>query len=210
MILAALAGTGGLAEAQGTAPPADGAVIEPQQQPVPAPQVAAPPAVVEEEHPAPNSIFAEGLGGGLWYSINYERLVIDQLGVRIGVGVIPLSASASGGGTTTSSTAVYVPVPIEVNYVGLRAGSHVFEMGGGATLTFWSGEASSGGLTSSASAVSIIGQVHLGWRIHPVGGGFMFRMGLMALIGEGLDVSNLGSAGIGVLPWGYLSLGASF
>jgi hypothetical protein len=187
--------------------------MQPQQQPqqqMPAPQAAPPPVLEEEEHPAPNSIFAEGLGAGLWYSINYERLVIDQLGVRIGVGVVPLSASASGGGSTASSTAVYVPVPIEVNYVGLRGGSHVFEMGGGATLTFWSGEASSGGLTSSASAVSVVGQVHLGWRIQPVGGGFMFRMGLMALIGEGLDVTNLGSAGIGVLPWGYLSLGASF
>jgi hypothetical protein len=32
----------------------------------------------------------------------------------------------------------------------------------------------------------------------------------MALIGEGLSVSNIGSPGIGMMPWGYLSLGASF
>jgi hypothetical protein len=51
----------------------------------------------------------------------------------------------------------------------------------------------------------------VGYRLHPVdGAGFQFRVGLMALIGEGLALSNPDPKSLGVLPWGYISLGASF
>ena len=60
--------------------------------------------------------------------------------------------------------------------------------------------------------MTAMGTAIVGYRIHPVGGsGFHFRVGAMALIGKGLSLSK-GAApdAIGVLPWPYLSLGASF
>jgi hypothetical protein len=51
----------------------------------------------------------------------------------------------------------------------------------------------------------------VGYRLHPVGdAGFMFRVGAMALVGKGLSLSTGDPEKIGVLPWLYLSLGASF
>ncbi len=51
----------------------------------------------ESDRPAPNSIFLEGLGSGVLYSINYERRVIDDLGLRIGLGHVQFGSP--GGGT---------------------------------------------------------------------------------------------------------------
>src|SRR5215472_12926341 len=42
----------------------------------------------QEEHPPPNSVYLEGLGAGVLYSLNYERLLTDDLGVRGGVSYI--------------------------------------------------------------------------------------------------------------------------
>ena len=62
------------------------------------------------------------------------------------------------------------------------------------------------------------GTVHLGYRLHPVdGGSFQFRIGAMAIGGQGLSLSDsaalsdgAGSDEFGVVPWLYLSLGAGF
>ena len=55
------------------------------------------------------------------------------------------------------------------------------------------------------------GTLMLGYRLHPVGGaGFQFRIGMMALIGPGLNVFGDDPYSVGVLPWGYISFGAGF
>jgi hypothetical protein len=51
----------------------------------------------------------------------------------------------------------------------------------------------------------------VGYRLQPVDhAGFQFRVGLMALAGNGLGLSSPDPKTIGILPWGYLSVGASF
>src|SRR4051812_34428244 len=70
----------------GAATPADPAAAPPVEAPPSA--LAAPvapagmgvAATPAPRKPAPNSIYAEGLGAGLAYSINYERMVLDDLG----------------------------------------------------------------------------------------------------------------------------------
>ena len=162
-----------------------------------------PPVDEEPEEYASNSIFLEGLGSGLWYSLNYERLILNMLGVRIGFGYVPLSVPGA--------TAHYLTIPLELNYLGIRAGSHVFEMGAGATLAIASATISGGGLIGSASGFGALGTAHLGWRIHPIRGGFHFRIGAELLYGPGLPIGNNATlTDWGVLPWGYLSLGGVF
>ena len=161
--------------------------------------------------PAPNSIYAEGLGAGLAYSINYERMVIDDLGVRAGMSYLSMTASVSSGSASSSASASFLSFPITASYIGIRSGKHSLELGGGVTLTRSSGSGSSFGMTASGSGMSGLGTAMIGYRIHPVDhAGFQFRVGLMALAGKGLGLDTTDPTAFGVLPWGYISMGASF
>jgi hypothetical protein len=193
------------ASAEETSPPQ--AAPQPSPAPAEAPQARA----EAGDHPAPNSVYLEGLGAGLAYSINYERMVIDQVGVRLGFSYMSLGASATAGGNTTSASATFITIPITASYVGIRSGMHSLELGGGATIAYASGSASGLGASASGAGALPYGIAMVGYRLHPVDhAGFQLRVGLMALVGQGLALSNADPKSVGVLPWGYLSLGASF
>jgi hypothetical protein len=171
------------------------------------------PTTPREKEPelAPNSIYIEGLGAGLAYSLNYERMVIDDLAVRVGISYLSIGASATTSAGTTSASASLITVPITASYTGIRSGKHALELGAGTTLAFASGSASGFGVNSSASGMMPFGDLIVGYRIHPINhAGFNFRVGAMALIGKGLSLSTGDPEAIGVLPWLYVSLGASF
>ncbi len=88
---------------------------------------------------------------------------------------------------------------------------HILEVGAGATLSFVTAESSSGFGSAAGSGVGIIGSVFAGYRIHPVNtAGFNFRVGLMALVARGFAIGSDDPAAVGGLPYGYLSMGASF
>lgn len=193
------------------------------QEPAPAPAAAPPTAVAppppsdahaalppphaEEDKPAPNSVFAEGLGAGLAYSINYERRVIDDLGVRVGFSYMSFSATAG----SSNSSSSFMTFPITAEYLGIRSGKHALELGGGMTLAYSSASSSSLGYSASGSGVSPFGVAFIGYRLHPVDhAGFQFRVGAMALAAKGLSLSNKDPEAFGVLPWLYLSFGAGF
>lgn len=155
-----------------------------------------------------NSINIEGLGPGLLYSVNYERLVINDLAVRLG-----FSYTSWGASTGSSSASLsWLTFPITASYIGIASGNNALELGGGATLIYASG--SGCGLTScgSGSGIGVWGSVFAGWRVQPPNGGFQFRLGLSVLIGPGLGLSTDVSKAddIGFLPWPYISLGYSF
>src|SRR5208282_3112134 len=109
-------------------PPSPGYVVVPEPEVVATPRRRARPTDGEEELRAPNSIYAEGLGAALLYSINYERLIIDDLAARVGFSYFPLSA---GG---VSSTSLFFPITL--SYIGLHSGKHALELGGGVTLLY--------------------------------------------------------------------------
>jgi hypothetical protein len=201
------------AEAQ-TPPPASppvAASAAPAPVPAPAPAASGTDGVVDHDHPAPNSIYVEGLGAAIGYSINYERLVLDPLAVRVGFSYLSLSASAGAGTESSSASATYLFFPITASYIGLRSGKHSLELGGGVTLLSLSGSANALGVSSSGAAIVPFGVLMVGYRFHPVDhAGFQFRIGFNALIGEGLGLQNPDPSKLGFIPWPYLSLGASF
>jgi hypothetical protein len=198
------------------APPAKGAAAPMAIQPTARPVDAATPQAAQlprtELKLAPNSIYAEGLGAGLAYSLNYERMVADEVAVRAGFSYMSFGASVSSGGQTSSASASIMTFPITASYVGVRSGKHALELGGGTTLMSASGSASGIGASSSGSGFGALGNAMVGYRIHPVdGAGFNFRVGAMALMGKGVSLSNTADpAAFGMIPWFYLSLGASF
>jgi hypothetical protein len=193
--------------------------------PAPAPAAAAPAqpissGPVEEvkhdgdksDNPSENSIYAEGLGAAIAYSINYERMVIPELGVRVGFSYLSIGASATAGGTTSSESASYLFFPITASYTGIRSGKSALELGAGATILYVTAAANGAGVAANGAGVVPFGVAMVGYRLQPIGGkaGFMFRVGVEALIAKGLGLSNPDPGSIGFLPWPYISFGASF
>jgi len=155
---------------------------------------------------AKNAIYLDLAGPGGLYSLNYDRMITDELSARIGFSYISAGGSASSGGTTTSAEVSLLTIPITVSYLGIGSLSNQFELGGGATFMRVTGDGfiSAGSDSSGASAsATVIGLTPMaGYRHQAPDGGFVFRIGLSPLV-------MLGGEG-GVLPWGYLSLGAGF
>ncbi len=152
---------------------------------------------------AKNSVFVEGLGAGLFYSINYERIIAYGIAARIGFAYWTITATA---GTETAKASV-LAIPLAVNYIGLARGSHGLELGLGATLYYTSAEASSGSLSASGSGMTALGNVNIGYRFQPRRLGFQFRVGFQLLYARGLSFSSTNPNAIGAIPWGYISVG---
>jgi hypothetical protein len=172
---------------------------------------AATPALADQDRDAKNSIFLEGGGPGLAYSLNYERVFENDFGLRVGFSYLSASGTATGGGTTASGSVSFWAVPVMANYLGISSGNHALELGAGATIIGFNGAGSVGTIAGSGSGTVVLGSAILGYRRQPPGGGFQFRIGVEALVGKGLGLSdsNRDPNSVGVLPWAYLSLGFS-
>ncbi len=168
----------------------------------PAPPVSQP----EEERTANNALYAEGLGPGLFYSINYDRSFGDFAG-RIGFGYVSVSAGASdsSGQVQETASASFIAVPITVSYLGIGSKRNMLELGAGATI--W--HVGAGGSTfeaksstsASESATFALPVAIVGYRYQPPNGGFLFRAGVSPLFA---------GSSLPVLPWPYLALGGTF
>src|SRR3989442_8781400 len=172
---------------------------------------AATPALAEQDRNATNSIFLEGGGPGLAYSLNYERIFENDFGLRVGFSYLSVSGTASAGTSTANGTISMWTVPVLANYLGVNWGNHSLELGGGATVVGLNGAGSMGAFAASGSGTLVLGTAIFGYRRQPPGGGFQFRIGLEALVGKGLALSdsNRDPDKVGVLPWMYMSLGFS-
>jgi hypothetical protein len=162
---------------------------------------------------ARNSIFLEGLGPALLYSINYERVVAGGLAAaRLGFDYVSVGASSATSAGTVSARASFLSIPMTASYLGLRSGKHVLELGAGATLVNTSGSIVVFGNGLARSRTSGLGEAVVGYRMHPVdGAGIQLRVGATVLFGNGLSLSKLADPDtFGVLPWPYASVGASF
>jgi hypothetical protein len=181
-----------------TAPPPG--VAQPGASPPAAPPVQyvyvqAPPPREPTVRTAENGIYVEGLGPGLFYSLNYDRAFGD-VAARIGISYVSLSAS---GGNTTAS-AYFLAIPVTVSYIGIGSKKHMFEIGGGVSiLNVGAGVSTLGVESQSASTTILLGTAIFGYRLQPPDGGFMLRTGLSPIIGKGI-----------FLPWPYIALGATF
>jgi hypothetical protein len=148
-----------------------------------------------KERKAKNLVYLELLGNGGVYSINYERMLTDDLSARLGFSYLSVSTSAGD----ASAKANLVTAPALINYtVGGR--NHRAEVGAGATLVYVSASSEGGsGVGASGEGVAVLGTGVVGYRYAPADGGFVFRAGFTPLFGKG-----------GFLPWGGMSFGSTF
>lgn len=158
-----------------------------------------------DEREAKNAIYLDLLGPGLFYSVNYDRMLTSDLSARIGFSYLSFGASSGDGtGTQASAEFSYWTVPLTVSYLGIGSDSSMLELGGGPVIMNVKGsglvetDETASGAEASATLFALTGMV--GYRHQPADGGFVFRVG----------ASPVMTFGVGVLPWGYLSFGAAF
>jgi hypothetical protein len=160
----------------------------------------------ESPRSAENAIYLDLLGPGLFYSINYDRMLTDDLSARIGFSYLSFGASASSsdGSASAEASFAYWAVPLTVSYLGIGSYSNMLELGGGPVIMHVRGsgviEAEDESGEAEASATLLAATALVGYRHQPADGGFVFRVG----------ASPVMAFGAGLLPWGYLSLGAAF
>jgi hypothetical protein len=185
-----------------------GPPVAPAPAAAPSAEAPAPPPSVdaEEERTANNALYAEGLGPGLIYSIDYDRTFGD-FAARVGFGYLSVSVSAgSANGTTqaTSSASLFT-IPITLSYLGIGSKRNMLELGLGATILHAGAGATtidaSSSSSSNAAATVVLPVAIVGYRYQPPHGGFLFRGGLSPIFA---------GSSLPVLPWPYVALGGTF
>jgi hypothetical protein len=116
---------------------------------------------------ARNALFFELLGNGGVYSFNFERLLTDRLGVRLGYATWKSSDFFPLG-----SEDQYTAWPVTVSYL-MGRGERKFELGGGITF----GQVRPFSFTRRDFSFHTLTAI-VGYRSHPPDGGYLFRVGV--------------------------------
>jgi hypothetical protein len=149
------------------------------------------------ERTANNSLYIEGLGPGIFYSMNYDRTFGDFAG-RVGFSYISVSASSG----TANAHASFMTIPLTLSYLGIGSKKHIFEIGAGATIVHVGAGGSAFAVdekNGSASATAVLGDLIFGYRMQPPDGGFLLRAGISPIFGGG-----------SFIPLPYIALGGTF
>lgn len=119
---------------------------------------------------ARNAVYFEILGNGGLYSFNYERMLTESLGLRVGYATWD-SPALWFGGTPPDR---YTTVPVTVSYL-LGRGERKLELGGGVTFGDGTFDRSSD-FQRDFTFRTLTGIV--GYRSQPPGRGYLFRAGV--------------------------------
>ena len=127
-----------------------------------------------------NTVYLELFGNAVLGSINYDRMVTDNVSVRVGYGSISLDDRDPGLKAKISIT----PIPITANYL-MGSGNHKLEIGAGILYIMVDGNVDLGGVSLAASGSVIATTGVLGYRYHRDTGGFSFRATVAPIMLEG-------------------------
>jgi hypothetical protein len=157
----------------------------------------APSSPPSTESPAANIVFAEVLGSGLLYSLNYERILERwNVGLRAGASFFTYGVSSYG----ASGNLSLLSLPLVASYyVGWH--DHKLQLGLGATLLYTQVSTDSQGTAfeGERAGLGLAATAVVGYRYIPRDGGISFGIGFTPL----LRTSKL-------LPWGGANVGYAF
>jgi hypothetical protein len=131
----------------------------------------------EEKEGSNHGVFLELLGNGIFYSVNYDTRFskkVDGLGGKVGFGYMGVDGDR------------YSSFPFLVNYL-LGKNGHYFEIGAGANYLVADFDNGAGLIDNPEIAKweGWSGSISLGYRYHPVDGGFSFRAGFTPMFNKG-------------------------
>jgi hypothetical protein len=147
------------------------------------------PAPVSARQTASNVIFAEVLGNGLLYSINYEHIIERwNIGLRAGASYFTYAVSSYG----KSGNLNLASFPLVASYY-VGSPTHKLQLGLGATILYTGVSSDSTGtkFESERSGGAVAATAVVGYRYLPPDRGFSFGVGFTPL----LRASSF-------LPWG--------
>jgi len=203
--------------AQAAPPPAPSSVAatpvaaapEPTPAPLPAAYAPSSPAMVgtpplpapyryeerdAEMRSAHNALFVEALGSGGFYSVNFDRMLSENVAFRVGFSYFSFTDR-----TISPDASTMITAPLTAAWL-TGTMNHKLELGGGGTVMVLSGPINNNEIVakfaSSSKGPSVFGSAIIGYRYTPVHPGFFFRVGFTPLFGPG-----------GFLPWGGMSVG---
>ena len=128
------------------------------------------------------------LGGPGLASINFDTRFSKQeggFGGRIGVGGFSIRDNF----TNTNSGVIFLP--IGVNYLIGKDSKNYFELGGGVTPVFGTGDLAGDNFSST------FGHILFGYRMQPKDGGFVFRAFISPVFGSGFFIPYFGGVSFG-------------
>jgi len=135
-----------------------------------------------------NTIYFELLGNGLVYSLNYDRMVTDNISVRAGYGGLTVSNSTVSSGVIVTEDIKITLIPVLANY--LRGeGNHKLEIGGGIVLVSLDYTGNVADVDFSLAADGAIPTGNLGYRYQKSEGGFFFKASLCPFFAETMVTS---------------------
>ena len=140
----------------------------------------APPPPIDLTRTAKNTLFVELLGNGLFYSLNYERFVTDDIAIRAGLGYFSVGGSSKG----SNARASLFSMPIMFEYFGIGSADDKLELGIGPVLFYASASGSFIGDTARSSGTFLWGTATIGYRHAPHDGGFAFKIGFTPIFGK--------------------------
>jgi hypothetical protein len=131
------------------------------------------------------------LGGPGLASINFDtrfNKTEKGFGGRIGIGGFSITTTDLFSGEEERSGAVFVP--IGVNYLLGKDSKNYFELGGGVTPVFGTGD-------TDDNFSSTFGHILFGYRMQPANGGFTFRAFISPVFGKGFFIPYYGGVSFG-------------
>lgn len=126
-----------------------------------------------------NAIYLELGGSGIFYSVNYEYRLSEQVGLRAGFS------------TWTLNDFIFTPsisftgVPLMADYL-VGGGGSYFEAGAGIAIASLKIDESDGffGTVTGEKKTVVLGVGTVGYRLQPPGGGVLFRIGFVPLVSQ--------------------------
>jgi hypothetical protein len=146
---------------------------------------------------AVNTIYAELLGNALSYSLNYERMIQDNIGLRIGVSYFALTVGSALDKNFTTS--IFSMPLMGMYFVGTEASR--LELGLGTTVASSSVKTVTNGSENVVGGISAIITSTIAYRIQPPQGGFNFKIGATPYFAPATGT---------VMIWGGISAGFGF
>lgn len=162
-----------------------------------------------------HSLYLEGLGNGVLYSINYDRIIPlnnhFKLAPRIGIEYIPSFNKDSGFGRNYKN--LHIPLELNLLIIKSNESKNIAEIGLGLNLFSMNNyyvynEKSN--IVEEKNKMAIVTTFRLGYRYQKPQGGLMYRAGLLVKLTQDDFSKRRGGDDLFYVLWPGFSIGYTF
>jgi len=135
-------------------------------------------------HAQANTVYFELFGNGLVYSVNYDRMVTDNISVRAGYGGLTISNLSYDETLGFINEDIKITmIPLLGNYL-MGESNHKLEIGGGVVMVMVDYSGNVADIDFSIGADGAVPTGNIGYRYQKPEGGLFFKASLCPFFGE--------------------------